>query len=231
MVFFDKEKHSYTNAFGENYISVTTLLSKYKNKFDTDKHSARVAYREGVTQEFVLQIWSEITKTATDRGTEIHKIIENYITKAEEPCDDHKWLYDSYNNIVKTTIDSYKEVLSENLLYHNEYKVAGTADLIYDHGNYFTIGDFKTNKRFNYSSKYDEYFNEPLDHFNYCEFNTYALQLSLYAFMYEQLTSKQCRKIVIFYLKDTAFIPIHCNYLKSDIINLLNHYKKSLKKV
>lgn len=226
MVFFDKEQHSYTNEFGENYISVTTLLSKYKNKFDTDKHSARVAYREGVSQEFVLQTWAEITKIATDRGTEIHKIIENYITKAEDPIDDSRWLYKSYDNIVKYHIDTYKEVLSENLLFHNDYKVAGTADLIYDHGTHFTIGDFKTNKRFNFSSKYNEYFNEPLEHFTYCEFNTYALQLSLYAYMYEQATGKQCRKIVIFYLKENEFTPIHCNYLKSDIINMLNHYKK-----
>lgn len=225
MVFFNKEKHSYTNEFGEDYISVTTLLSKYKNKFDSDKHSARVAHKEGVTQEFVLQVWAEITKTATDRGTEIHKIVENYITNAEKTNKDHKWLYESYDNIVKNNVDNFKQVSSEKLLYHNEYKVAGTADLIYDHDNYFTIGDFKTNKRFNYASKYDEYFNEPLEHFNYCEFNTYALQLSLYAFMHEQLTGKLCRKILVFYLKDKEFVPIHCNYLKSDIKNLLNHYK------
>jgi ATP-dependent exoDNAse (exonuclease V) beta subunit len=225
MVFFNEEQHSYTNAEGESYISVTTLLSKYKNKFDTEKHATRVALKEGVTKEFVIQIWEDITKTATDRGTEIHKALEDYITKVEATCDKHHDLCRSYDNIVYNNIDQHTEVLSEKLLYTDEYKVAGTADLIYNHDKYFTIGDFKTNKKFNFSSKYNEYFNEPLSHLNYSEFNSYALQLSLYAFMYEKLSGKQCRKIVIFYLEQDKFIPIHCNYLKSDIINLLKHYK------
>lgn len=225
MVFFNEEQHSYTNAEGENYISVTTLLSKYKNKFDTEKHATRVAQREGVTKEFVLQLWEDITKTATDKGTEIHKALEDYITKVETTCNKHSDICKSYDDVVYNNIDEYKEVLSEKLLYNDEYKVAGTADLIYEHDKYFTIGDFKTNKKFNFSSKYNEYFNEPLSHLNYCEFNSYALQLSLYAFMYEKYSGKQCRKIVIFYLDKDKFIPIHCNYLKSDIINLLKHYK------
>ena len=225
MVFFNKEQHSYTNSEGEKYISVTTLLSEYKNKFDTEKHATRVALKEGVTKEFVIQLWEDITKTATDKGTEIHKALEDYITKVEATCDKHRDLCRSYDDIVNNNIDKHTEVLSEKLLYNDEYKVAGTADLIYDHDKYFTIGDFKTNKKFNFSSKYNEYFNEPLSHLTYSEFNSYALQLSLYAFMYEKLSGKQCRKIVIFYLEQDKFIPIHCNYLKSDIINLLKHYK------
>lgn len=225
MVFFNKEQHSYTNSEGEKYISVTTLLSEYKNKFDTEKHATRVALKEGVTKEFVIQLWEDITKTATDKGTEIHKALEDYITKVEASCDKHSDLCRSYDDIVSNNIDRHTEVLSEKLLYDDEYKVAGTADLIYDHDKYFTIGDFKTNKKFNFSSKYNEYFNEPLSHLNYSEFNSYALQLSLYAFMYEKLSGKQCRKIVVFYLAQDKFIPIHCNYLKSDIINLLKHYK------
>ena len=225
MVFFNKEQHSYTNSEGEKYISVTTLLSEYKNKFDTEKHATRVALKEGVTKEFVIQLWEDITKTATDKGTEIHKALEDYIAKVEVSCDKHNDLCRSYDDIVNNNIDRHTEVLSEKLLYNDEYKVAGTADLIYDHDKYFTIGDFKTNKKFNFSSKYNEYFNEPLSHLNYSEFNSYALQLSLYAFMYEKLSGKQCRKIVIFYLEQDKFIPIHCNYLKSDIINLLKHYK------
>jgi ATP-dependent exoDNAse (exonuclease V) beta subunit len=225
MVFFNKEQHSYTNSEGEKYISVTTLLSEYKNKFDTEKHATRVALKEGVTKEFVIQLWEDITKTATDKGTEIHKALEDYITKVEATCDKHRDLCRSYDDIVYNNIDKHTEVLSEKLLYNDEYKVAGTADLIYDHDKYFTIGDFKTNKKFNFSSKYNEYFNEPLSHLNYSEFNSYALQLSLYAFMYEKLSGKRCRKIVIFYLEQDKFIPIHCNYLKSDIINLLKHYK------
>ena len=64
--------------------------------------------------------------------------------------------------------------------------------------------------------------NPPVDHFDYCEFNTYALQLSFYAWLYERATGKKCRKCVIFYLKEDRFLSYHVNYLKSDIYNIIS---------
>jgi hypothetical protein len=89
----------------------------------------------------------------------------------------------------------------------------------------FTIGDFKTNKKFRFSSPFGERMLEPVDHLHNCEFNVYALQLSMYAYMYEKQTGKKCRKCVIFYLKDDAFRAYHVNYLKADIEALFNYYK------
>ena len=60
MIVFNEEKHTYTNSkTDEKYISVTTLLGKYKTPFDKDKHSLRVAEREGVPQEMVLEMWEK----------------------------------------------------------------------------------------------------------------------------------------------------------------------------
>ena len=99
-------------------------------------------------------------------------------------------------------MDPFDTVLCENLMYNEDIKIAGTADLIYEHkGNEFTIGDFKTNKRFRFSSQYKEKMKLPVDHLDYCEFNTYALQLSFYAWLHEKQTGKRCRKCVIFYLR------------------------------
>jgi hypothetical protein len=225
MIVFDEAAHTYTHSeTAEQYISVTTLLGKYKTPFDKDKHSLRVAEREGVPQELVLEMWEQENKKATTRGTKIHKLMENYIEFGEK-VEDYNWLFKSYDKVVSYTIDKYKKIYSENLLYNDTYRIAGTADLIYDHGEYFTIGDFKTNKRFNFTSDYSEHFKAPIDHLLYCEFNNYALQMSMYAYMYEQSSGKKCKKIVVYYLKEDKWLPIHCNYLKSDIVNILNDYK------
>ena len=224
MITFDQDSHTYTNSSTqEKYISVTTLLGKYKQPFDKEKHSLRVAKREGISQELVLEMWDKENKRSTDRGTKIHKLMENYIDFGERK-DDYNWLYKSYDKAVTHTISKFNKVYSENLLYTHKYKIAGTADLIYDHGDYFTIGDFKTNKKFNYTSDFNEYFKTPIDHLPYCEFNNYALQMSLYAYMYEELTGKKCKKIVVFYLNEDKWQSIHCNYLKSDIQKILTHY-------
>ena len=225
MIVFDSDSHTYTNTeTKDRYISTTTLLSKYKEPFDKEYHSLRVAKREGVPQEMVLESWAAENKRSTDRGSHIHKLLENYVTVGEIQSD-YKWLYKSYDNVISNSVDKFKTFCSEKLLYNHEFKLAGTADLIFDHGDFFTVGDFKTNKRFNFTSQYNELHKHPIDHLPYCEFNTYALQLSIYAFMHEELTGKKCSKLVVFYLDDDVFRPIHCNYLKTDVIKLLKHFK------
>jgi len=90
----------------------------------------------------------------------------------------------------------------------------------------FTVGDFKTNKKFNFTSKYCESLLSPVEHLHNCEFNVYALQLSIYAYMYEKLTKKKCRGLVIFYLENGKWVSVSCNYLKNDVIAILSDYKE-----
>jgi hypothetical protein len=60
MVKFDKATHTYTNVItNEKYISCTTLLGKYVKPFDSDYHAERVAKREGVSKEFILDVWKQ----------------------------------------------------------------------------------------------------------------------------------------------------------------------------
>lgn len=225
MVIFNEETHTYTNSnTGSVYKSVTTLLSEYKKSFDSQLHAERVARREGVSVDFVLEMWKETTKQATDKGTKIHKIMEEFVKNST--IDDRLiHLSDSYTEIVKNNIGKHSCILSEQLLFQHDFEIAGTADLIFDSNDSFFIGDFKTNKQFRFKSDFNEFFKDPISHLSYCEFNSYALQLSLYAYMYELQTNKICKGLVIFYLQKNKWIPYHVNYLKSDVINILNHYK------
>ena len=224
MISFDEESHTYTNTeTKEKYISVTTLLGKYKHKFDADKHSKRVAEREGVTQEMVLEMWKQENLKATTRGTKIHSLMENYINFGET-AEDYSWLYKSYDKVMGDHVESYSKVLTETLVHSETYKVAGMSDLIYLHKDGFTVGDFKTNKKFQYSSSFNEYLTAPVDHLMSCEFNVYGLQLSMYAYLYEKMTGLKCKKLLVYYLRDDKWTPIHCNYLKLEVENILTNY-------
>lgn len=228
-VTFDEKSHTYTHNTLKEMISVTTLLGKYKVPFDSNYHAERVAKREGVSREMVLEMWEAEKNKACEKGTKIHKILEDYISYGDTK-DNYGWLYKSYDKSVSSHVDKFTKVMCEQLLYNEEYKVAGTADLIYDHsGDEFTLGDFKTNKKFRFSSAFGERLLEPVDHLHNCEFNIYALQLSMYAYFYEKLTGKKCRKLVIFYLSGDRFRAYHCNYLKNDIEKLLENYRHRTK--
>ena len=227
MIHFDPISHTYTNTeTGRVYISVTTLLGRYKKPFDKDGHSKRVAKREGVSQELVLELWKLETDTATEKGHKIHKLLEDYLV---EGIIDPKYtpLYDTYQTQVGNRIGACEEVLSEYRMYDHDYELAGTADLVFRHkNNTFTIGDFKTNKKFNFTSKYCEHLLPPVDHLHNCEFNVYALQLSIYAYMYEKHTNTKCRGLVIFYLENGKWVSVSCNYLKNDVVAILSDYKE-----
>ena len=218
---FDEASHTYTHVdTGAPFISVTTLLGKYKQPFDRYGHSKRVAKREGVSQEMVLEMWEEEKNRACKRGTDIHKILEDYISCGDVK-DNYGWLCKSYDTAAERSIDSFKNVLCENLLYDEEHLVAGMADLIYEHKNEFTVGDFKTNKKFKFSSPYSERLKDPISHLHNCEFNVYGLQLSFYAYLYERMSGKRCRKCVVFYLQDDRFLSYHVNYMKAEVEAIL----------
>jgi ATP-dependent exoDNAse (exonuclease V) beta subunit len=231
MIVFDEKSHTYTNTeTGNRYISVTTLLGKYKKPFDSDTHSKRVAEREGVSQAFVLESWKETTKIATDKGTKIHNMMEQFV-KFGETVESYNYLFKSYNKVVENVIGEYKKIHSEKLLALDEYEVAGMSDLIYERKDDFIVADFKTNKKYRFNTDFNDYMLTPVEHLSYCEFNSYALQLSLYAYMFERETGKKCSKIVTFYLNEDRWVPYHSNYLKTDILNILNDYRVNQQKV
>ncbi len=219
---FTEWNHTYThNETGEKFTSVTTILGKYKKPFDSITAADRVAKREGVSREIVLEMWEKEKNRACDRGTNIHKLLEDYITVGEQ-VDEWGWLYKTYDKCAEYNIDKFKKVRCEELLWNEELKVSGLADLIYEHSDStFTVGDFKTNKRFRFSSQYNEWMLPPLDHLQVCENSTYAMQLSIYAWLYEKLTGLKCRKLAIFYLQGDRFVCYNSAYLKAEVENLM----------
>ena len=223
-VTLNHDTHVYTNTeTGEVYTSVTTFIGKYKKPFDKDKWSKYVAQRDGLSQEEVLDKWSTITTTAQNRGTNVHLIMENYI-KEKKIEKGYEEFVDSFIKKTNGIILPDSKILSEELLYSHEHKLAGTADLIVENKNIFHVMDFKTNKKFNYTNKYNEYFFEPIDYLPQCEFTTYTIQLSIYARMDELLTGKKCAGMKVFYLREfkdkTFWQDIPMIYMKDTVDKL-----------
>lgn len=223
-VTLNHDTHVYTNTeTGEVYTSVTTFIGKYKKPFDKDKWSKYVAQRDGLSQEEVLDKWSTITTTAQNRGTNVHLIMENYI-KEKKIEKGYEEFVDSFIKKTNGIILPDSKILSEELLYSHEHKLAGTADLIVENKNIFHVMDFKTNKKFNYTNKYNEYFFEPIDYLPQCEFTTYTIQLSIYARMHELLTGKKCAGMKVFYLREfkdkTFWQDIPMIYMKDTVDKL-----------
>ena len=88
-IYFNELLHKYTDNESRPYISVTTVIHKYINPFDTNLHAERVAKRTGKTKEQVIAEWNLINKQACEKGSATHELLENSINDS--------------NNFVKNT--------------------------------------------------------------------------------------------------------------------------------
>ncbi|NBW57987.1 hypothetical protein EB118_23415 [bacterium] len=221
MLAFDKASHSYRNIYtDEQYVSATTLLNKFKKKFDADFHAKRTAAKEGVTPEEIKARWKKMNEESKVKGSAIHEAIDAF-NKTGEINDQYK---DLLASVAALGLYDVSKIKCEELVYNHVFKLAGTADIIEDLGSSFNVYDFKTNKKFNLFSPYGANLLDPVSHLSDCEYNIYALQLSLYAFMYKSMTGKRVGKLAIIYLTPESKTEIYqAPYLYTDIKNLLVH--------
>ena len=128
MISFDSETHTYTNEEGKKLVSVTTLLKQ-----------------AGISPNYDC-VNEDVLKAAADRGTYIHKEIEDYIKKGEIGFTTELQEFIRYIENNHLTV-----IASEKMVWNNV--VAGTIDLILktEMGN-IIYADIKTTSQINRQS-------------------------------------------------------------------------------
>jgi hypothetical protein len=237
------ETHTYVNDLAPNckYTSVTTVLGKYKEKFDEDYHAQRVADRRGIAKHEIIQEWREINRQANEYGTALHEILEKFLLSPGR-------LYSPRDEFEKVVINAFKticeeenlellqnnDVLPEHIMsieFTDEIGIAGTSDIIENiPRNMFNVWDFKTNKKFEFENKYGEFLHFPVSHLPHCQYNDYTLQLSIYGVMYERETGRKFSRGGLFYWDkySQTFRLIPISYMKRDAEMIIDHYKLTL---
>lgn len=118
MIKFDEQKHEYT-LDGKKLISVTQLMQKH-----------------GLAPNYA-GVSTEVLEKKAERGTLIHKEIEDFIKNGEIGFTEEMANFSKY--ISSTTI---KKIESEQIVYNDI--VAGTLDLLMHDENEIIIADIKT---------------------------------------------------------------------------------------
>lgn len=115
--------------------------------------------------------------------------------------------------------------------------IAGQIDLLIVDGDDIIISDFKTNSKINKRSYFDkkrkknQMMKFPLSNLEDSTWNHYQLQLSLYAYMLEQIKPNcNIKKLQLIHLKDDGSEKtMECEYLRNDVIRMIKHYQKQQK--
>lgn len=196
---FDASSHTYVDKDGFKYTSVTRWIEKFKPFFDKEKIAQKIALKNNISVDLVLQEWDEKRDNSTIFGTRVHKAIELYNENGVIEDDDCKPVIQQLK-IANIQLDK-KNCYFEQIVSDRNLGIAGTADVIeVVSKKAFNVYDFKTNKRFRLQTPFaNENLLKPLDHLPNVEYFIYALQLSMYAFIVKRITGMDPQKLRIFW--------------------------------
>lgn len=199
-VTLDHESHIYSSNTGITFKSVSALIEQFVPFFDFEQKSYDYSIKHGIPVEEVRANWREKNKLSTVYGKKIHGTIEKLLT--EKTFCHKEEIYNSVLKEVEKLIEKGSKFTSEKIIHNEEYKIAGTSDLIIERKDDFDIVDFKTNKKIKFDNNFDDgTLLFPLNHIPNAEFFKYSLQLSLYAYMHELSSKKRLYRLLIYWFK------------------------------
>jgi len=238
IVWLEPVEHKYIHKVtGEKFKSVTTVLGMLEPEFNSEEIALAISMQDpekkkekyqNMSQEEILAEWKRINDEANAYGTEIHEIMERYLLANK--------IYIPKNDYERNLITKFQEIdpmvngviYPETILFSERHKLAGTADIIEDCGDYFNVWDWKTNKEFRFISDYGHWLNPPVSHLSDCQYNVYALQLSIYSYMFQMETKKKVGRLGIFYYdKEKGFQLIPIPYLGLEAKKVLSWYHEN----
>lgn len=200
----------------KNLISVTTILHKYQDEFDSFYWSDRKKEELNMTQEEVLAYWKALNIKSQIKGSAVHNYAELLFNNKVYKYDNEKVLaqlgqqnidilakqgektIEEEYAIVKTYVDKFYAdthgklipIKTEFVVFDEEWELAGMMDILFWNvkKQCFQIWDWKTNKELNKESKYKQKLKKVVSHLHDCEFELYSLQLTTYKRILERNT-------------------------------------------
>ena len=165
-------KRFYLTPEGGIFPSITTVLSVRKKEGLSE-------WRKRVGED----VANYISRTAANRGTKVHQMVEDFLNNQEVEKDNRAFLPFCLFQQLKPHLEAnINNIYAQECgLWSDKYKVAGRVDCIAEYNGVPSIIDFKTSR----SERSDDW---NLD---------YYIQASAYAEMFEERTGTPIEQIVI----------------------------------
>lgn len=249
--------HEYTQPFDKDFWSAYKALEKLlpkdvwnvekksllnSKKFDKvllDLHS--IAENDfNREQQNILDEWDNENRKSCERGTKIHADLENSFYSKKDDISLSKFeiggKFECRKDYSELDIENgvYPEYLISRVSDDGKLRIAGQIDLLVKKGNKIIIADWKTNKKietksfFNNKTKTSVKMKFPLNNLDDVNYWHYTLQLSTYAWMIQKLNPEfEIEDLVLVHFDHSDNMTVyHLPYLKTEVIKMLNHFKK-----
>jgi len=225
------DRHVYHDKNGNQYTSVSKLIGALMPVFQESIIAQAIAKRDNKTVEAVKAEWKQKKDLAVDHGNHIHKNIESYMK-------DHELLDQNMHPFLQkfsTEFSGYNLLKHEDISYSLIHLIAGMLDIkAYRSRKVMDIFDYKTNlsRGIQYFDKYGKYMTEPVSHLEACNYNEYALKMSVYALLIQITEGYKIGRMGLYFISDHHkgewnYIPIP--YMKTEAEAILTNHMETNK--
>ena len=241
---FQDEGHKYwIRGSDDGVTSTTTLIKQYFEEFDPDPIIGRIIrlgnrsywddpdyqyYRKDAKQ--IRQMWAELGRKAAEDGTYNHEQIERYYNglPADFSKREHAELFNQFYLDHVTSLEPFR---TEMLLYHEELKITGSADMLYRNrrSGKIVLADWKFIKKLTKKRK-SKQAKPPLDHLDDTNYTKYALQLSVYRYILETEYKYEVETqfLVILHKNQKTYKKEVTPYLRAEVEKMFELRRKSI---
>lgn len=234
--FFESDHH-YEYKGQRVGMSVTRLIEEYCNEFDAEAIAEKVAIKNNVSIQDVLNEWDYKNKFACEKGSTCHEYAQSLWGREE-------WQFKSFDNseqyikaVEKICIqalnfkedycDRLEHLADEFVVGSPEYDICSAIDHLFI--NKLTGGlvlvDYKTNSDIHKNEKYAKNMKVPLSHLKDFTLNHYYIQLSIYKYLVEKFTNLKIEEMFIVYFSENIenYEIIEIPYLKDEVEKILEN--------
>lgn len=271
-VIFKAENHSYESLDPNeriNWLGVTSFVSMFKQPFDPVAQSIKSSKNSrskwyGIDPVKIQKIWANEGDRGMSNGTKYHDQRESdlltidTITRLGRPIPIIKPIFEG--GVKQAPVQKLTEgIYPEHFVYLKSAGLCGQSDrveVVYDHAD---VIDYKTNKEIKKESFRNwegihQMMTGPVAHLQDCNFNHYALQLSIYLYIILKHNpvykpgKLMLHHIIFEKTGDDKFgypilkidnegnpvvkevVPYECPYLKTEVIAMINWLKDNPRK-
>ncbi|MCS7317125.1 MAG: hypothetical protein NZZ41_02230 [Candidatus Dojkabacteria bacterium] len=194
---FEEESHRYSlkSHPEKKLVSVTSLIKKL-DSFDEEYWSKKKAKELGVSAEQIKDEWKNISKAATERGTIVHKYMENKALGRKADNSGVEKYRSTLMRLYRDLVKKYKVICTELRMYDPDLGISGTCDKLAFNveTKKFALLDYKTGKPLEKNPTYVDKstgevkeskfkLNPPYSHLPNSNYWKYCLQLSVYRYI------------------------------------------------
>jgi len=226
---FTESNHSYCINGSMDFISVTTLIDKFREKFDADeaimkmRNSSKPMKEEyqGKTDEQIKQKWEGGGNEASEKGKKLHKDIEQFYEgkPIKEQTTDRK----QFLSFVQEHPE-FKPYRTEYVIYDETFKIAGTIDALYKVEEEFVIADWKSGKEIKKENKFKNFF-KPVSHLPDSNFWHHSLQQNFYKYILENNYNIKVDRMFLVWLhpNNISYELIEVPDLQKEVKDMIMH--------